>query len=77
MPATPIDVAKSFSDTIKEITALLREWIAGANIRQMKAAIEAGEKYIRISMPILEGSLKDSKELKELKGLEERFFKYN
>lgn len=69
--ATPVDVGQAFLEALKEISSLLKEWISGADIRRMKAAIEAGEKYIFTN----ETTVKDKEKL--LKYWRERFFKYN
>ena len=69
--ATPVDVGTAFLEAIREISSLLKEWISGADIRRMKAAIEAGEKYIFTN----ETQEKDKEKM--LKYWRERFFKYN
>lgn len=70
----PAEAVKEVAGLFRELTAVLREWIAGANIRHMKAAIDASEEYIMLSWPLLVEKGQDTKALKELK---ERFFKYN
>lgn len=70
----PAEAVKEVAGLFRELTAALREWVSGANIRHMKAAIEAGENYILTSWPLLVEKGQDTKALKELK---ERFFKYN
>jgi hypothetical protein len=69
--ATPVDVGQAFLEAIREISSLLKEWISGADIRRMKAAIEAGEKYIFTN----EKDEKDKEKM--LKYWRDRFFKYN
>ena len=69
--ATPVDVGTAFLEAIREISSLLKEWISGADIRRMKAAIEAGEKYIFVN----ESDDKDREKM--LKYWRDRFFKYN
>ena len=69
--ATPVDVGTAFLEAIREISSLLKEWISGADIRRMKAAIEAAEKYIFTN----EKDEKDKEKM--LKYWRERFFKYN
>lgn len=69
--ATPVDVGTAFLEAIREISSLLKEWISGADIRRMKVAIEAGEKYIFVN----ESDDKDREKM--LKYWRDRFFKYN
>lgn len=74
--ATPIDAGTAFLEALREISSLLKEWIAGSDIRRMKAAIQFGEEYIRKASPILKEKL-DLKQKKEFEVLEVKFFKYN
>ena len=69
--ATPVDLVTAISEALKEITVLFREWVSGADVRRMKAAIEAAEKYIFIN----EEDGKDKE--KNLKYWRDKFFKYN
>ena len=69
--ATPIDAGTALLEAIREISGLLKEWIAGADIRRLKAAVEAAEQYIFTNE--LNGKDKD----KILKHWRDRFFKYN
>lgn len=76
--ATPIDVGQSFLEALREIAGLLKEWIAGADIRKMKVAIQQGESYIRLASPIIKAKLPEKdKARRELEDLEKVFFKYN
>lgn len=62
------------SEAFKEVAALLREWIAGASIRRMQAAIEAGEKYIQTNE---DTTIKPNEKEKLLKTYKARFFHFN
>lgn len=82
--STPIDLGTAIMEAVKEIGGLLKLWIAGAEIRKMKAAVDTGEKYIREAASLLEGLTsqnvlnKEGKQTVEiLKKLEEKFFKFN
>lgn len=76
--ATPIDAGTALMEAIREITGLLREWIAGSDIRRMKVAIQQGESYIRLASPIIKEKLPATdKARRELEGYESAFFKYN
>lgn len=76
--ATPLDAGTAIIEAIKEITSLLREWIAGADMRRMKVAIQQGESYIRMASPIIKEKLPATdKNRRELEQLENSFFKYN
>ncbi len=76
--ATPVDVGTAFLEAIREIAGLLREWIAGADIRRMKVAVQQGESYIRLASPIIKEKLPvGDKDRRELEALEKSFFKYN
>lgn len=70
----PTDTIKSVFDAVKELTSLLREWIAGANIRQMKAAIQAAESYILTNEST---TLKQTERAKLLLHYRKRFFAHN
>lgn len=69
--ATPLDAGTALIEAIKEISGLLREWISGADIRRLKAAVEAGEQYIFTN----EKNEKDKEKM--LKYWRDKFFKYN
>lgn len=76
--ATPVDVGTAFLEAIREISGLLKEWIAGADMRRMKVAVQQGESYIRLASPIIKEKLPVSdKDRRELEALEKSFFKYN
>lgn len=76
--ATPVDVGTAFLEAIREIAGLLKEWIAGADMRRMKVAVQQGESYIRLASPIIKEKLPVSdKDRRELEALEKSFFKYN
>lgn len=68
--ATPIDLVTAVSEAIKEVTSLFKEWIAGADIRRMKKAVEIGE---AIALRIKEKGTEDL----VLKKWAEDFFHYN
>lgn len=75
-----LDPATAIFGAIKEITAAIREWAAGAPTRKMKRAIEYGERYIRRASPILKKCLtskEDKKILDDLEDIERDFFKNN
>ena len=74
MAATPVDLITALSGAVKEVTTLIREWIAGSDLRRMRAAINAAEQYI---MTNESGSLSEVKKRKELSVLKVRFFKFN
>lgn len=76
--ATPVDVGTAFLEAIREIAGLLKEWIAGADMRRMKVAVQQGESYIRLASPIIKEKLPEKdKTRRELESLETSFFKYN
>lgn len=68
----PAEAVKEVSGLIRDCIDLLKQWLAGADVRRMKACIEAGERYIFIN------EMKDypNKE-RDLKEQRERFFKFN
>lgn len=84
--AIPTNTVQSGAEAIKEVaglfrglTDLLREWIAGADIRRMRKAIEAGERYIRTAGPLIKKHFPkdEARVVKELGDQEAMFFKYN
>ena len=81
---TPIDLGTAIMEAVREITGFLKIWVAGAEIRRMKEAIDTAERYIRMSALLIDDIKaqnvlnKDGKEkVEQLKKLEERFFKFN
>lgn len=58
MPATPVDLATAFSSAFKEITMLVRELVAGAEVRRMRKCIRQGDLIIE---RIVELRIKDKK----------------
>lgn len=68
----PAEAVKEVSGLIRDCIGLLKQWLAGADIRKMKACIEAGERYIFIN------EMKDYPHKEhDLKEQRERFFKLN
>lgn len=71
---TDPNVVTSISEMIREIAAGIRAWIAGADVRKMKAAIEYGEQYIFTNeRNDLDKTTKD----RLLLNIRTKFFKYN
>lgn len=71
-------------EAIREIGGLLKLWIAGAEIRKMKEAIDVGERYIRMASLLIDDikvqnvlNKDDKSTVEQLEKLEDRFFKYN
>ena len=82
--STPVDLGTAIMEAVREITGLLKMWIAGTEIRRMKEAIDTAERYIRMSALLIDDIKsqnvlnKNGKEnVVQLKKLEERFFKFN
>lgn len=75
----PVSAIGAVSEAVREITTLFREWIAGADIRRMRRAIEYAERYIRLSSPLISEHFPDTadKTRRELRELEHDFFKFN
>ena len=59
---------------IAEAAKLWQQWLISADKRHMKAAIEAGEKYIQTNE---NGSIDGKRKAKLLAHYKKRFFKYN
>jgi len=57
-----------------EVAKIVGRWQATSEARRMRAAIEAGEKYIQTNEST---SLVSEKKTKYLKHYKKRFFKYN
>lgn len=64
---------KSVADVLKEIVISVRSWIAGGNVRKMKAAIEAAENYIHTN----EAEIGEPTKQRLLEKFKKQFFKYN
>jgi hypothetical protein len=62
------------ANAVAKVAELVAEFQKTSQVRQMKAAIEAGEKYIQTNK---DTSLPDVKKEKLLKHYEKRFFHYN
>jgi arabinogalactan endo-1,4-beta-galactosidase len=76
--AAPTDLITAISAAIAEVSGLIKEFISGADIRRMSAAIEAAEQYIMVNEKT--GQYKDLTEEKKaqyLTHVRKRFFKYN
>lgn len=62
------------ANAVAKIAEVIAEFQKSSQVRQMKAAIEAGEKYIQTNE---DSSLSDEKRKKLLAHYRKRFFKYN
>lgn len=79
MPATPIDAITAVSNMIDKLADLVSKWLAGSDVRKMRAAIEYGERYIRLAGPLVKKYLpkEEAVALKNLEENERGFFKFN
>jgi hypothetical protein len=77
--STPVDAVTQIAGAIRELAMAIGLWIKGADIRRMRAAIEAAEQYILISESgLYEGvKLTDAKKAQHLKHFKTRFFRTN
>lgn len=74
----PAEAVREVAGLFRELTNLLREWIAGADTRRMKAAIDTAETYIRTASMVIKDKLPEKDHTrKDLEALEYRFFKLN
>ena len=62
------------AQAVGRVAEVIDEFQKSAQVRQMKAAIEAGEKYIQTNQ---DTTLKKEKKGKLLRHYKKRFFKYN
>jgi hypothetical protein len=44
--ATPVDLVTAISEAIKEVSGLLKELVAGAEVRRLKYRTEAAMQYV-------------------------------
>ena len=73
MPKVASDIGL-VAQAIGKIADVIAEFQKSAQVRQMKAAIEAGEKYIQTNR---DSSLKPKKKKQLLAHYRKRFFKFN
>ena len=74
MPNPVAPIAEAIAEGFK----LLKKVLDTREVRHMRAAIEAGEKYIQVNEKIGQyEDLDDDKQVKYLKHFSKRFFKYN
>lgn len=69
----PTDIGL-IATAVARVAEVVAEFQKSAQVRHMKAAIEAGEKYIQTNR---DSSLKEKKRKKLLEHYRKRFFKYN
>jgi len=74
--ASPIDPITAVANAFTKLADVIGQYIAGSATRKMKRAIEYGERYIRLSAPLID-KIEDNKAKAELKEIEEDFFKNN
>lgn len=75
MAAEPIT---AIANAISGISDIIGKYLATRQVRRMKAALDAGERYIHVSEGFGENAELDEKDkIKLLKKLRIRFFKYN
>lgn len=77
--ATPVDAITAVSQMVDKLADLLAKWMAGADVRRLRKAVEYGERYIREAGPLLVKYLpkEEKAALARLEENEKAFFKFN
>lgn len=60
MPAKPLDLVTALTEAVREVSGLIRELVAGAEVRRLKYRTEAAMEYIFVNEKA--GEYKDIKE---------------